>query len=136
MTGRLPVAGRLLRAPVLVVVAADPDRYVARYGRPTKAPGTRRGRGAWTVPFCCRRAGMAVMAMLLRHRSRTRRAVLRHLRARSGGGVGPRRAGDRELVGTVALGHPDPNLGGDRRPRPFRLGPVPDETDQIHHGTW
>ncbi|MCB1002966.1 MAG: nitroreductase family protein [Acidimicrobiales bacterium] len=126
----------LLRAPVLVVVAADPDRYVARYGEPDKAgPGLGEERRAWTVPFWHVDAGMAVMAMLLRATDLGLGAlffgIFEHAAAVASALGVPE---DRELVGTVALGHPDPNLAATEGHG--RSADRPRRTDQIHHGTW
>lgn len=58
----------LSRAPVVVVVLADPGAYLARYGEPDKAAsrlGPAAGLSAWPVPYWFVDAGMAVMSLLL-----------------------------------------------------------------------
>ncbi len=126
----------LLRAPVLVVVAADPDRYVARYGEPDKARSRLGGeRSAWTVPFWHVDAGMAVMAMLLRATDLGLGALFfglfEHAAAVAAALGVPE---DRSLVGTVALGHPDPALAATEGRG--RSADRPRRHDQIHRGAW
>jgi nitroreductase len=54
----------LSRAPVVVLVFADPDAYEARYREPDKAPPD--GTGVdWVVPFWFVDAAFATMALLL-----------------------------------------------------------------------
>ena len=56
----------LLRAPVILVLVADPDAYVERYGESDKAhTGLGEGRAAWPVPYWTVDASMAAMVILL-----------------------------------------------------------------------
>ena len=56
----------LLDAPVLVVVCADPEAYVARYREPDKLrSGLGAGAEAWAVPFWFVDAGMVTQNLLL-----------------------------------------------------------------------
>lgn len=125
----------LLAAPVLVVVAADPRAYVARYGEPDKArTGLGAGSDAWPQPMWFVDAGMAAMALLLA-------AVDAGLGACFFGVFEHEAALRRELgvpepvrlAGTVALGYADPaadrpsrSAGRERRPA----------ADQVHRGGW
>ena len=123
----------LLDAPVLVVVAADPDAYVERYAEPDKrASGLGAGAGAWPQPMWFVDGGMAVMAILY---------------AAADAGVGACFFGvfDHEpalrnalgvpdhvrLVGTVALGMADPE-----RDRPSRSAARPRRDDVVRFGGW
>src|SRR5690606_2292657 len=55
----------LLRAPVLVLPFADPDRYVARYAEPDKArTGLGEGDEAWPVPYWTVDTAFVVMSLL------------------------------------------------------------------------
>ena len=112
----------LLRAPVLVLVATEPDRYLERYAEADKA-ATGRGRAAdrWPVPYWWVDAGAAIQNLLL-------------LVVQAGLGAclfGPfdhepalaeRFDLDRRLrlVATIAIGHPLPDEPGRSaaRPRP------------------
>lgn len=56
----------LLRAPVVLVIVADPQAYVERYSEPDKAAtGLGAGVEAWPTPYWTVDAGMATMTMLL-----------------------------------------------------------------------
>lgn len=56
----------LRRAPVAVVLYADPGAYLARYGEPDKASsGLGRDAGAWPIPYWHVDTGMAVLLLLL-----------------------------------------------------------------------
>jgi nitroreductase len=56
----------LLRAPVVAVIIAEPDAYVARYAEADKAAtGLGAGVAAWPVPYWTVDASMAVMTLLL-----------------------------------------------------------------------
>ena len=56
----------LLRAPVLVVVYADPLAYVDRYSEPDKATtGLGEGVAAWTTPYWLVDASFAALALQL-----------------------------------------------------------------------
>ena len=124
----------LLRAPILVVVAAAPDRYVARYAEGDKArPGLGEDRDAWAVPYWHVDAGMAVLAMLLTATDRGLGAlffgIFDHAPAVARALGIPT---DRELVGTLAIGHPDPAAAVERG----RSADRPRRTDTVHRGTW
>lgn len=56
----------LLRAPVVLVIIADPDEYVRRYGEPDKrATGLGEGRDRWPVPYWLVDASFASMVAML-----------------------------------------------------------------------
>ena len=56
----------LLRAPVVAVVVAEPEAYVARYAEADKAStGLGTGASAWPVPYWTVDASMAAMTLLL-----------------------------------------------------------------------
>ena len=123
----------LLGAPALVVVWADPDAYVRRYGEPDKRhTGLGADAEAWPVPYWFVDGGAAVMTMLLAAEDRGLGAAFFGLfdheeavRRRFGVPPGPR------AVGTVALGHPAP----DRPSRSARRG-RPDVGAIIHRSRW
>lgn len=125
----------LLRAPVLVVVLTDPEAYVTRYALPDKAAtGLGRAEENWPVPYWWVDAGAAVMAMLVAAAAEGLGSLLfgvfdhePALREQLGVPAG------RRIVGTIALGHPDP--GADRRPVSARRGRPPLE-EMVHHGRW
>ncbi|WP_040494288.1 nitroreductase family protein [Ilumatobacter nonamiensis] len=57
---------QLLDAPVLMIVLADPDAYVERYGEPDKErTGLGAGTEAWPAPYWTIDASMAAMTILL-----------------------------------------------------------------------
>ena len=127
---------RLLDAPVLVVVCADPGAYVARYAEPDKArTGLGDGADRWAVPFWFVDAGMAAENLLL---------------TVTAGGLGACLFGvfDHEptvkaafgipehirTVATVAVGHPDPSAD---RPSQSAAGrPRRPLTQVVHRGRW
>lgn len=124
----------LLAAPVLVVVCATPDAYVARYAEPDKArTGLGAGTAAWAVPYWFVDGGMAAENLLLAAVDAGLGAcffgVFDHeaaLGAALGIPTGVR------TVGTIALGHPAPASRPGRsaaRPR-RRVG------DVAHRGGW
>lgn len=123
----------LLVAPVLVVVATEPSRYTARYAEPDKAAtGLGEGPEAWAIPYWHVDAGMAVMAMLLRATDLGLGALFFGLFDHAPAvaealGV----PGERELVGTVALGYPD--VAADE---PGRSADRPRRAGTVHRGTW
>lgn len=100
---------RLLNAPSLLVVFADPIAYVERYAEDDKR---RSGLGVspddWPAPFWTIDAGMAVMAMLLAAEDRGLGALFFALR---NGESAVRRhfdVDDRwQTIGVLALGYPD-----------------------------
>jgi nitroreductase len=56
----------LLRAPVVLIILADPDEYVRRYGEPDKrATGLGEGRDRWQVPYWLVDASFASMVAML-----------------------------------------------------------------------
>jgi nitroreductase len=56
----------LLRAPVVLIVLADPDEYVRRYAEPDKrATGLGGGRDRWQVPYWLVDASFASMVAML-----------------------------------------------------------------------
>ena len=104
----------LLRAPALVLVTTDPQRYLARYDEADKA-GTGRGRSVerWPVPYWWVDAGAVVQNLLLLvvqadlgaclfgpfdHEPAIRRCF----------GLDP----TLRIVATVAIGHPLPDQPG------------------------
>ena len=123
----------LLDAPVLVVVAVDPDAYVERYGEADKrASGLGADVAAWPQPMWFIDGGMAVMAILYAAADAGIGAcffgVFDHetaLREMLGVPHGVR------LVGTVALGLPDPE-----RDRPSRSAGRPRRDDVVRFGGW
>jgi nitroreductase len=123
----------LLRAPVLVLPYIRPGAYVERYAEPDKAAtGLGAGEDGWPVPYWHVDAGMAVMAMLLAVVDEGLGALFfgqfDHGPAlRTALGV----PGDRQPVGTIALGHPAPDEPGRSADRPRR----PD-AEVIHRGHW
>ncbi len=124
----------LLRAPVLVLVATEPHRYLERYAEPDKA-ATGRGVSAdrWPVPYWWVDAGAVIQNLLLLAVDDGLGACLfgpfdhePALRERFGLEPGLR------LVATVAIGRPRPDEPGRSadRPRPpiesIVLRPDPD----------
>lgn len=123
----------LLRAPVLVLPYVRPAAYVERYAEPDKAAtGLGGGVERWPVPYWHVDAGMAVMAMLLSALDEGLGALFfgqfGHADAvRAALGV----PGDREPVGTVAVGHPAPDAPGRSAGRPGRPA-----AEVVHRGGW
>ncbi len=114
------------KAPVHIVVCADRQSYIDRYGESDKA-----GTDDWTVPYWWVDAGASLMAVLLA-------AVDEELAAGFLGGHSfenlhgvlgiPR---DVLIAGVVTIGHPAP----DRKSGSLKRGRVP--RDQIvHHDRW
>jgi len=124
----------LLVAPALVVAVANPTAYVARYAEPDKvATGLGGGVEAWPVPYWFVDTAMAVMLVLLAAVDEGLAAsffgVFEHEPAvKEAFGV----PSDRRLVGTIAIGHPDP------ADRPSRSASRPRRStgDVIHRGRW
>ena len=126
----------LLRAPVIVLPFADPSEYVRRYAEPDKAAtGLGVDVASWPVPYWTVDASMAVMTLLLAAEDRGLGALffavfrgadelLQRL------GVPP----EVELLGAIALGHPDVDSGE----RPGRSAGRPHKTaaDVVHRGRW
>jgi nitroreductase len=130
-TGSRRYAG-LSRAPVIVLVFADPAAYVARYReRDKEQPDGKQVE--WTVPFWFVDAGFAVMHLLLGATDREiGAAFLGNFRGedalRSSLGVPDRL----RWLGAVLLGEPaepDPPSSSSARPR-RTLG------DSVHRGGW
>lgn len=123
----------LLRAPVLVVVVADPDAYVTRYRAPDKAAtGLGEGTREWATPYWWVDAGMVVQNLLLGAVDADLGAcffgMFDHAPALFAAlGVPP----ERRPVGTVALGHAAPDRPGRSADRPRR--PL---SEVVHRGRW
>jgi nitroreductase len=123
----------LLRAPVLVLPYVRPSAYVERYAEPDKArTGLGGGEDRWAVPYWHVDAGMAVMAILL--------AVVDEGLGGLFFGQFDHAPGVREVlgvpdgheaVGTIALGHPEPDEPGRSAGRRRRPG-----DDVVHLGHW
>lgn len=125
----------LLVAPVLAVVCVDPEAYVRRYGAPDKVhTGLGDSAEDWPVPFWFVDGGMAVENMLLTASSVGLGAcffgIFQHEAALA-------RALDippsRRLVGSVALGWPDPEQD---RASKSTSRPRRDIGDVVHSGGW
>lgn len=125
---------RLLDAPVLIVVVADPDAYVARYAEPDKAStGLGASAAAWPVPYWHVDAAMAAMTILLAATDRGLGALFFGL-FDAAGPVKERFGIPAAMapVGTIALGRPAPaqrssgSVGRGRRAR----------EEVVHHGRW
>ncbi|MBI2709493.1 MAG: nitroreductase family protein [Actinobacteria bacterium] len=123
----------LLRAPVLVVVWADPGAYVRRYAESDKAAtGLGESPGAWPVPYWFVDAGAAVEHLLLGAVAVGLGACLfglfeHEVSVAAEFGVPAGRRG----VGTVALGWPAPDRPGTSAGRPRRS-----LADVVHRGRW
>lgn len=125
----------LVAAPALVVVLVRPEAWVERYAEPDKArSGLGAGAGAWAVPYWWVDGGMAAEHLLLgaaaaglgacffglfEHEA----AVLTALGVPEGW----------RSIGTVALGHPAPELDEPGRSAPRGRRPL-DEV--LHRGGW
>lgn len=135
---------RLLDAPLLMLVLADPDAYVERYGEPDKiATGLGVSADAWPAPYWTIDASMAAMTLLHAAEDVGLGALFfgvfqREAEVRSTLGIPDRL----QMIGAIALGHPHPDESGSdrlhgsdtagrsaaRRRRP------PDEV--LHRGGW
>ena len=123
----------LLDAPVLVVVAVDPDSYADRYAEADKlATGLGAGPDAWPQPMWFVDGGMAVLAILYGATDAGLGAcffgVFGHEAALRDALGAPEQI---RLVGTVALGVPDP-----ARDRPSRSAARPRRDDVVRFGGW
>ena len=123
----------LLDAPVLVVVAVDPDAYVERYSEADKlASGLGAQADAWPQPMWFVDGGMAVLAILYAATDAGLGAcffgVFDHEAALRDALEAPERI---RLVGTIALGVPDP-----ARDRPSRSAERPRRDDVVRFGSW
>ena len=112
----------LLRAPVLILVTVDPDRYLSRYSEPDKA-ATGRGTSAdrWPVPYWWVDVGAVIQNLLLLVADAGLGACLfgpfDHEPAIRAEFDLPDRL---RIAATVAIGHPAHDEAGRsaRRPRP------------------
>lgn len=123
----------LLRAPVLVVVLADPEQYVTRYAEPDKAAtGLGDSVERWPVPYWFVDAGMAVEALLLAAEDDGLGAcffgLFDHERTVLDAFGVPAHV---RAVGTVALGH-----RVDGRERAGRSAARQRRDDVIRRGSW
>lgn len=119
---------QLLNAPTLLLVFADPEAYVARYGEPDKRhTGLGESTEQWVTPYWTVDAAMAVMVMLLAAEERGFGALFFAL-ANGEGAVRQHFEVPAHLqtIGVVALGYPDTSdadaLGQGRSARRPRLG--------------
>lgn len=124
----------LLRAPALVLPAADSRRYLARYREADKAPAAGLGEspGAWPVPYWLIDCAFVVQNLLLAATERGLGALFfglfhgeAEVRAALGVPAGV------ELLGVVALGHPAADRPSSSSARGWRL---PEEV--LHWGRW
>jgi nitroreductase len=125
----------LLDAPVVALVLADPDAYVARYAELDKAvTGLGAGAEAWPVPYWTVDTAFAAMTLLLAAEAEGLGALFfgvfrgeDELRAELG-------IPDRlDIIGVIALGWPasEPGRAGTSASRPRRR---PGEI--VHRGRW
>jgi nitroreductase len=125
----------LLRAPVVIVVYADPAAYVARYAAPDKAAtGLGAGPQAWSVPYWTVDAAFAAMALQLAAIEAGLGVLFFGLfdhapAVAEAFGVPP----ERQAIGAVAMGWPDrkrdePGRSAGRARRPL------DEV--VHRSRW
>ncbi|MHB8439466.1 MAG: nitroreductase family protein [Acidimicrobiales bacterium] len=122
------------RAPVVVVLFASADRYVARYAEPDKAAsGLGHGEAAWPVPYWFVDAGCVLMVLLLASVDAGIDACFlgnfrgeQQLSAALGVPAG------RRYVGAVLLGHGD----GQDSPSPSALRGRRAMRDAVHHDLW
>lgn len=123
----------LVTAPVLVVVLARPDAWVARYAEPDKATtGLGEGTDVWPVPYWWVDAGMAVEHLLLGAVDAGLGACFFGLFDHEGDVLAALGVPTGwRAVGTVALGHSAPDSPGrsSARPRPALQ-------EVIHRGFW
>jgi nitroreductase len=128
----------LLRAPVLVVVLAEPDAYVARYGEDDKAAtGLGAGPDAWPVPYWTVDAAFAAMLIQLAALDEGLGVLffgLFHRAAAVFSAFGV--PADFVPVGTLALGYAAAEAGtagqgGRSARRPRRPSP-----EVVHRGSW
>ena len=125
----------LLLAPVLLIPTVDPGAYVERYGDDDKAhTGLGESADAWSVPYWWVDGGAAVENVLLAAISLGLGACFfgqfEHeaaVSARFGIPDG------RRAVGTIAVGHPDPD---NDRPSRSSQRPTASATDRTHWGRW
>jgi len=123
----------LLRAPVVLILLAEPDAYVRRYAEPDKrATGLGEGRDRWTVPYWLVDASFAAMVAMLGAVD----AGLGTLFFAVADEAAVRREfdvpDDFDIVGALAIGMAD----GDRRPGRSARRPRRQPSDIIHWGSW
>jgi nitroreductase len=126
----------LVSAPVLAVVLADPQAYVDRYAEPDKAAtGLGLGVDAWPTPYWTVDASMAVMTLLLAAEAEGIGALffavfhgVEEVRAELGVPAGV------QLLGAIALGHPDGDLDTGRGRSAARPRRAPEQI--VHRGRW
>jgi nitroreductase len=115
---------RLLAAPFVGVVLADPAAYVERYSEPDKAhTGLGAGPGAWSTPYWTVDASMATMTFLLALHDRGLGAlffaVANEQRVRDALHIPE----SLQVIGAVAAGHRDiEGRAGRSASRPRRTG--------------
>jgi nitroreductase len=125
----------LLRAPLLVVVYADPQAYVERYAEADKSrTGLGAGPEAWPVPYWLVDAAFAAMLLQLAAVDAGLGVLFfglfQHERAVGEAfGVPP----GLPSVGALAIGHPDV---ADDRPGRSAARPQRSERETIHVGRW
>lgn len=126
----------LLRAPVLVVVAVDPQAYARRYAEPDKAStGLGVGPEAWAVPYWWVDAGAAAEHLLLGAVDAELGACLFGLfdhEAAVAEAFGVPKGW--RLVATVALGQPSP--AQDERPGRSAGRPRRGLAEVVHRDRW
>lgn len=126
----------LLRAPLLVVVYADADAYVARYGEADKSStGLGFDRDAWSTPYWLVDASFAALGLQLAAIDAGLGVlffgVFDHEKAVADEFGVP---ASLEVVGVLAIGHPDggddtePGRSVSRLRRPL--------DDMVHRGNW
>ena len=123
----------LLMAPVLVLPAGDPDRYVDRYAEEDKVDtGLGTGADAWSTAYWTIDAAMATHGLLLAATDAGLGACLFGLFDNEPAVRAALDVPDRiVLIGAVALGHPAPDRPGRSADRPRR--PL---DDVMHRGRW
>jgi nitroreductase len=116
---------RLLDAPVVMIVLADPDAYLQRYAEPDKASsGLGAGVDAWPAPYWTIDASMATMTLLLAAEDAGLGALFfgvfqRQDEVRTEFSI----PADLQIIGAVALGHPAPSDAGPGRSAQRRRRP-------------
>lgn len=118
-------------APVLILCCSDRGTYLRRYAEPDK-PWPDQDESHWPVPYWDVDTGMAAMIMLLAAVDRGLGGLFfgvpveRLDAVRTAFGI----PSDRNIVGVIALGHPDdPAPSGSTRTRRRRP-----PADVVHHG--
>ena len=125
---------QLLDAPVLAIAVTDPDAYVRRYSEADKVrSGLGAGRDSWPVPYWWVDAGAAIENLLLAATAEGLGVLFFGVFDHADSLAAALSIPDgRELVGTIALGHPAPvQEPGRSTARPRRR-----VVDAVHHGRW